>query len=60
MFYKNNLNNSYKDKTTGEMKKLQEPDEIRKDWGLELSRNPLEVSCRFLNDPSIEGGMGST
>ena len=60
MIYKNNLNNSYKDKRTGEMKQLPEPDDIRNDWGLELSSIPLHVSCRFLQDPLIEGGKGST
>ena len=60
MFYKNDLNNSYKDKTTGELKKLPEPDDIRKDWGLELTRNTLEVSCRYLSSPLIKGGNEST
>jgi hypothetical protein len=44
-----------KDKKTGEMRKLPEPDEIRLQFGLEVNPNPLEVNGRIFNEPQIFG-----
>jgi hypothetical protein len=42
-------------KKTGEMILLQEPDEIRKQYGLEIHPDPLQVNGRIIDEPKISG-----
>ena len=45
-------------KKTGQEYKLPDPDEIRKDWGLEIGKN-MQVNARVLTKPEIQVSDGS-
>ena len=45
-------------KKTGQEYKLPNPDEIRKDWGLEIGKN-MQVNARVLTKPEIQVSDGS-